>query len=358
MLPSGYRIERRLRISALWQLITTVVALTMSALVCMLLLWSAGADVGQSFAALWDGAFGTWRRVVETLVRATPLLLTALAVLVAFRARLWNIGAEGQLFAGAIASYWVYTLTPDLPAALLFIVLLLASAAGGAAYGGFAGYLKARLSVNEILSTVMLNYVIRFFLSYMLVEGSWRDRSSFYQQTPAVVDTAKFPMLIEGMRLHAGFVVALLAAVLVYVILFKTSFGFEIRAMGNNARTARFKGIDVGRMTILVMCLSGALAGLAGAGELFGLQHRLKPDVSTGFGFTGIIIAVVSGLNPIAAVAAAVLFGGLVNGGVRLQIFTGVPAAMISSIEAIVLLFFLIATFLSRYEIRKVEPDG
>ena len=176
---------------------------------------------------------------------------------------------------------------------MLFIVLLLASAAGGAAYGGLAGYLKARLSVNEILSTVMLNYVIRFFLSYMLVEGSWRDRSSFYQQTPAVVDAAKFPMLIEGMRLHAGFVVALLAAVLVYAVLFKTSFGFEIRAMGNNARTARFKGIDVGRMTILVMCLSGALAGLAGAGELFGLQYRLKPDVSIGFGFTGIIIAVV-----------------------------------------------------------------
>lgn len=358
MLLSGYRIERRLQVDLRWQIITVVVALVMSALICMLLLWSAGADVEQSFVALWDGAFGTWRRVVETLVRATPLILTASAVIVAFRARLWNIGAEGQLFAGAIMSYWVYTLAGDLPGAALLVVLLLASAAGGAAYGGIAGYLKARLSVNEVLSTVMLNYVIRFFLSYMLVEGSWRDQSSFYQQTPVVVDAAKFPVLIEGMRLHAGFVVALLAAVVVYVTLFKTSFGFEVRAMGNNARAARFKGIDVARTAILVMCLSGALAGLAGAGELFGLQHRLKPDISTGYGFTGIIIAVVSGLNPIAAVVAAILFGGLVNGGVRLQIFTGVPTAVISSIEAIVLLVFLIATFLSRYEIRRVKPDG
>ena len=162
----------------------------------------------------------------------------------------------------------------------------------------------------------------------------------------------------EASACTQDFVIALIAAIAVYVLLFKTTLGYNIRAMGNNARASLFKGINVERTAVLVMCISGALAGLAGASELFGLHYRLKPDISTGFGFTGIIIAVVAGLNPIAAVFAAILFGGLVNGGVRLQIFTDVPTAMISAIEAIVLIFFLIATFLSRYQIRRLEPDG
>lgn len=355
---ANIRIEKRLAISPVWQFFSVFVALGLSALACAVLLASAGAELTESFAALWGGAFGSWRMTIKTLVKGAPLILTALAVIVAFRARIWNIGAEGQLFAGAIAGYWAYTVFGTLPSYLLIPIVLISSFVGGALYGGLAGFLKARLSVNEVLSTVMLNYVIRYFLSYMLVEGSWRDPSSFYQQTPRVIDAAKLPILIEGTRLHAGFLIAIVAAIAVYIILFRTSFGYAVRAIGNNARAARFKGINVARTTVIVMCISGGLAGLAGAGELFGLQHRLKPDISVGFGFTGIIIAVVSSLNPFAAVVAAILFGGLVNGGIRLQVMTGVPSALVSAIEAIVLISFLVAAFLSRYEIKRATGDG
>ena len=355
---AGYRIERRLQVSRLWQFLSILIALALSIATCALLLISADADLGKAVSGMWSGAFGSWRALVGTLIKATPLILTGLAVVVAFRARIWNIGAEGQLFAGAIVGYWAYTMASGLPAPLLFVVVIAASFVGGGLYGGLAGFLKARLSVNEVLSTVMLNYVIRFFLSYMLVEGGWRDQSTFYQQSPQVIDAAKFPLLLDGMRLHAGFIIALVAVVVVYIVLFKTSFGYAIRAIGNNARAARFKGINIQRTTILVMCLSGGLAGLAGAGELFGLQFRLKPELSHGFGFTGIIIAVISGLNPIGVVITSVLFGGLMNGGLKLQILTGVPTALVSAIQGIVLIYFLVAACLTRYQLRKVSTDG
>ena len=355
---AGYRIEKRLQVSRLWQFLSVLIAIALSIATCALLLLSADADLGKAVSGMWGGAFGTWRAIIGTLIKATPLILTGLAVVVAFRARLWNIGAEGQLFAGAMAGYWAYTMVTGLPAPLLFVVVIVASFLGGGLYGGFAGYLKARLSVNEVLSTVMLNYVIRFFMSYMLVEGGWRDQTTYYQQSPQIIDDAKFPQLLDGLRLHAGFIVALVAVAVVYVVLFKTSFGYAIRAIGNNARAARFKGINIQRTTMLVMCLSGGLAGLAGAGELFGLQFRLKPELSHGFGFIGIIIAVISGLNPIGVVVTAVLFGGLMKGGLKLQILTGVPTALVSAIQGIVLIYFLVAAFLTRYQFRKVSADG
>ena len=352
------KFERRLEVSRLWQALAMLIAVVASVLVTALLLYSAGADVGKAFSHIYAGAFGTWDATIETLVKATPLMLTGIAVTIAFRAKFWNIGAEGQLFAGAMMAFWFSTFLGWLPAALLFVAIVAAGFLGGALYGGLAGVLKTRFGVNEVLSTVMLNYVVKYAMSYMLVEGPWRDPSSFYQQTPKLAEAAQYPLLLADTRLHIGFAIALLAVLAIYALLTRTSLGFEIRAIGANPVAAKFKGIQVNRTIVLVTLISGGLAGLAGAGEVFGLHYRLRPDVSAGFGFTGIIIAMLAGLRPAWVIVAAILFGALLNGGVRMQIFTNVPTALISAMEAIVLLFFLTAAFFSRYEIRVIKEDG
>jgi simple sugar transport system permease protein len=352
------KIERRLEVSRTWQALAILIAIGASLVVSALLLRSAGADVMVAFSHIYAGAFGTWDATIETMVKATPLILTGAAVTVAFRAKFWNIGAEGQLFAGAMMAYWFSTFLGWMPAIPLFIAILGAGFLGGALYGGLAGILKTRFGVNEVLSTVMLNYVTTYFMSYMLTEGPWRDPSSFYQQTPRLAEAAHFPLLLSDTRLHAGFAVALIAVVVIHVLLTRTSLGYEIRAIGANPVAAKFKGIRVNRTVLLVILISGGLAGLAGTSEVFGLHYRLRPDISVGFGFTGIIIAMLAGLRPAWVVVAAIFFGALLNGSVRMQIFTKVPVALISTMEAIVLLFFLTAAFFSRYEIKVIKSDG
>ncbi|MGI9416966.1 MAG: ABC transporter permease [Geminicoccaceae bacterium] len=348
-------IERRLEPSLLWQSLSIVVALLASLAACALLLASAGADILAAVSAIYDGAFGSWKATVKTLVKASPLMLTGVAVTLAFRAKIWNIGAEGQLFAGAMMAYWAYVMCGWLPSFLLVTLIFAAGFLGGGLYGGLAGWLRSRFAVNEVLTTVMLNYIIGYFLSYMLVSGPWRDPSSFYQQTPRIDAAARLPPILPDSKLHLGFLIAVVMALAAYALLKRTSLGYEIRAVGFNPLASRFKGIRVERTAILVMVLSGGIAGLAGVSEVFGVHFRLTPEVSLGFGFTGIIVAMLAGLHPIAVVFVAILFGALINGGIKMQIATGVPSAMISAIEAIILLFFLAAAALNRYQFRLVS---
>ena len=351
-------LEKRVSHNPAWQAASIVFALLGSVLVSALLLNSTGADLAVAFGAMAEGAFGDFRATTKTLAKATPMILTGIAVTIAFRAKIWNIGAEGQLFAGAITSYWAYLIVGPAPGVFLIPVLFMAGFVGGGLYGGLAGYLRAKFKVNEVLTTVMLNYVVKFFLSFMLVAGPWRDPSSFYQQTPRIDKSVWLPKLLDSGKLHIGFAVAVLCAIAVYVMLKRTSFGYEIRAVGLNPRAARFKGINIERTAVTVMLLSGGLAGLAGVIEVFGVHHRLKPDVSIGFGFTGIIIAVLAMLNPLAVVPVAILFGAFANGGIKMQIATGVPNAITSAIEAIILLFFLAAAALTRFKIVWSEKNG
>ena len=351
-------LEKRVTNNPVWQVFSILIALAGSVLVSALLLKSAGSDLQVAFGAILDGAFGGFRATTKTLAKATPLILTGIAVAVAFRAKIWNIGAEGQLFAGAMTSYWAYLIVGPAPGVYLIPLLFMAGFVGGGLYGGLAGYLRAKFQVNEVLTTVMLNYVITFFLSFMLVSGPWRDQSSFYQQTPRIDKSVWLPNLLDSGKLHIGFAVAVFCAVAIYVMLTRTSLGYEIRAVGMNPRASRFKGINIQRTAVLVMLLSGGLAGLAGVIEVFGVHHRLKPDVSVGFGFTGIIVAVLAMLNPLAVVPVAILFGAFANGGIKMQIATGVPNAITSAIEAIVLLFFLAAAALTRFKIVWRDKNG
>lgn len=355
-----WRLERRTDKSRLWQVAAVVIAILAAFLVSAILLMTASAQIIPAFEALFTGAFGSKRAILETLVRASPLILTGLAATMAFRAKIWNIGAEGQLVIGAMTGYLAFTLFGGLHRFLLFLLIILFSFVGGAAYGWLAGFLKVRFQVDEIISTVMLNYIAIFFLSLMLSGvGPWREEGSFYQQSAELPEVARFGVLISDSRLHTGFLIAILAAVAVWIILEKTPLGYEIRAYGYNSVASRFKGTNVSGLVMLTMAISGGLAGLAGAGELFGIHHRVVMDLSIGLGFTGIIVAMLAALDPFGVVIVSILFGGLVNGAFKLQIVTGVPSAFISAIQAIVLLFALSAAVLARYQIvRSVEDAG
>jgi simple sugar transport system permease protein len=344
-------VEKRLTPSKKWMVLSIFIALGASAIVSAILLKFTGADVGMAYAALFDGAFGDTRAIGKTLIKATPIILTGIAVTVAFRAKIWNIGAEGQLFAGALASYWAYLLLGPGAGVYILPLIFLAGFIGGGLYGGLAGFLRSRFRINEVLTTVMLNYVIIFFMSFMLVSGPWRDPSSHFAQTPRIDKSVWLPKIMDGSKLHIGFLIAVVCAIAVYVMLTRSSLGYEIRAVGHNPRASKFKGINVGKTAILAMCISGGLAGLAGVTEVFGVAYRLKGEISHGYGFTGIIVAVLAVLNPLAVIFVAVFFGAFAVGGVVMQVATGVPSVITSAIEAIILLFFLAAGTLTHFQI-------
>jgi ABC-type uncharacterized transport system permease subunit len=355
---SVLRIEKRPRTGFLGQILAIVIALTASLAVSALLIRIAGADVEEAFVALYKGAFGSRRAIIETLVRAAPLILTGLSATLAFRAYIWNIGIEGQLFAGAMAAYWVYTVLGWLPPVPLFLLIVLSGFVGGAIWGWIPGLLQNRFNVDIIISTVMSNYIATYLLSYMLSgAGPWREPGSYYQQSGQLAESAHYPLLIPDTRLHMGFAIGLIAAVSIYILLQRTPLGYEIRAVGSNPLASRFKGANLSKILIIVMLVSGGLAGLAGAGELFGVQHRLRLDISPGYGFTGMLVAMLAGLNPLIVIVVAIFFGSLNNGAIQMQIVTHVPTALADAIQAIVLLFLLSAQTIARYRIRRIRSD-
>ena len=354
----GWRLERRLEVRKLDELAALLVATAIGLALCSALIAAAGKGVIASYAALADGAFGSKKALYETLVQATPLILTGLAVAFAFRAQVWNIGAEGQFFAGTMGSFFVIDLAGDsAPRAAMIALILVAAAAGGALWGAVAGVLKARFGTNEIITTVMLNFIILFILSYLL-GGPWRADDTFYFQTERFPESAQFPRLVDGARLHLGFVVAVAAALAVGVLLNRTALGYEVRGIGVNPRAGAYKGISAARTTVLVMLISGAIAGLAGAGEVAGVHHRLQLGISNNVGFVGIIIALVGRLHPAGVVVAAIGFGALVNGATTMQIETGVPAALVDVVQGVSLVLVLVATVAVRYRLTRRSPAG
>ncbi|MEM7534739.1 MAG: ABC transporter permease [Chloroflexota bacterium] len=344
------RLEKRQKATQIHQIAAILFAFLCALGVSGLLIASAGVDIRDALTAFGRGAFGNQRAIAETLVHTTPLILTGLATVVAFRAKVWNIGAEGQLVAGAMAATWVSLHVASLPTLLHALLVFLVAMAAGSLWGGIAGLLKARYQADEIIVTIMMNFVITYLLSYLLA-NQWRDPTGFYQQTAALPVQAHLPLLITPSRLHSGFAVALLAAIIVHILLTQTVLGYEIRVMGLNAVAARYKGIDVVRTMLLVMLISGGLAGLAGGIEVAGLHHRLRLDIASGLGFTGIIIALLGRLNALGVILAALFFGVLTSGIVTMQITAGVPAALVNAIQGIVLIFLLIADALARYRI-------
>ena len=315
-------------------------AIALAIALISLVLLALGASPAGVFIALWQGAFGNWIAFTDSLVKATPLVFTGLAIAVAFSAALWNIGADGQLVIGAIAAGAVGPFLEGWPRPLALSVVLLVGALGGAGWSGICGYLRARRNTNEVISTIMLNFVAAQILSWT-VHGPLMETSRAYPESMPIASSAEMYMFAPPTRLNAGMLLALLLAVAIFFFLFRSAAGFQLRAMGKNRRAANFFGIPIASITIWTMALSGALAGLGGAVQIAAINHRLYEKVSPGWGFEAIAIALVARLNPLAIVAAAIFFGALDNGSQAMQRAEGVSPVLVQVIQAMVILILL-----------------
>lgn len=327
-------------------------ALAGALLVGAVLLILAGSDPIKAYGVMFAGPIGSEFGFTESLVRATPLLLVGLGIVISFRSGILNIGGEGQILMGAITSAAVALALPGWPKPILLPLVLLASCVAGGIWGGIAGWLKARLSVNEILSTVMLNQIAYQFYLY-LIRGPLIDPQEVAYGT-GVPQTAMVPQqvwlnrLISGMRLHTGFILALILAILVYVFLWRTTIGYRMRAVGASPEASRYGGIRVEFYLILAIALAGSFAGLAGAVEVLGVHHRALESLSAGYGFSGIVAALFGRLHPLGTIPAAILLGALILGADMMQRAVNVPAAIVMAIQGLVILFVVSSDLLLR----------
>lgn len=314
-----------------------------------IMILALGANPWDGLSALLDGAFGGRRELADTATKATPLLLVGTGICISFRAKVINIGGEGQILAGALAGTVAALALGDLPRAVLVPVVLLAGLIGGGAWGAVPGALKAYMGVNEILSTIMLNIVAAQIVNYLLrdplIDPAEIERGTRIPQTARLSEHADLPVLLGGTRLHLGVVVAVLVAVAAWVFLWRSSVGYRIRAVGSGPDAARYAGIHVPRMTMLALTASGAMCGLAGAILVFGSEsHRFVTDgSSTGFtgsaGFNGIVAALFGGLHPLWTIPAAALFGGLLVGANAMQRAIQIPGSLVIAMNGLVVLF-------------------
>lgn len=296
-------------------------------------------DIVQVLDAFWRGSLGTTSALLSgTLVRAVPLTLVGVAIAVAFRAGVFNIGGEGQLLLGGVAAtavglQWSHAFGPA-----TLLVALAASAVAGGAWAGIAAVLRARFGVLEVISTIMLNFVAANLVSY-LVRGPMQEPTRIYPQTDMIAPAARLPLLWPGTRLHAGLLIALAAAAITWWIFARTAAGFRLRVVGASPTAARTSGrVDVARVSAAALIASGALAGLAGGIEVTGVTYALYENLSPGYGFAAIAVAILARLNPLAVVATGFLFATLETGALGMQRDAGVPSVVASAVEAIVIL--------------------
>lgn len=345
-------LEPRERIPAWLPIAAPVLAVAASLLLCSaLILWS-GVPVGRAYTLLLGGAFGSVFGLTETLARATPLILTGLAAAVAFRARFWNIGAEGQLYCGALAATWIGTGMVSLPPALMIPLLFAAGALAGAAALLLPALLRLRLKVDEVVTTLLLNFVILLLVSYLL-EGPWKDPMSLgWPQAAPIVDEGVLPLLVAKSRLHMGLLPGLAAALLLWAAMRWSVWGYEIRAVGLNPQAAAFFGIPVDLTLLRVALVSGGLAGIAGVGEVAGLKGYLTLDLSPGFGYAGIAVAMLAGLHPLGVVASAVFLAGIYVGADSMSRAVNIPTYIADVLVAASVLAVLVGLMLVRFRVR------
>jgi len=349
-------LERRLEVPRWLPVATTIGAVVVALLMSGVILWFAGGDPVAIFIHILRSSFGSLGVLSDTLVTATPLILTGLACALAFRMRLWNIGAEGQFLMGAWGASAVL-LIPIVPAGTPSIITIpLMMAAGmlaGALYGAIPGILKAYRNVNEIIVTLMLNYIAAAWIAYW-VFGPWSEAG--FQLTaqfpksdwlPRLSDFASSVPAFAGLTVHLGLIFGLVAALLVRFLLFRSRRGYEIRLIGDSPRAARYAGINVARNTVIVFAMSGALAGLAGMSEVGGVVHRLQQVISPGYGFTAIIVAYIAKLHPYGVIIAAIAFGALILAGREIQ-----PSGIPAMIQGIILFCLIASEVVLRYRVR------
>jgi simple sugar transport system permease protein len=349
-------------VDALLPVFATFAALAVGAVMLLVL----GANPIRAYGAMVEGAFGSGNALAETAVKAVPLLLVGLGICIAFRANVINIGGEGQMILGAIFATVVGLSLPDWPGWVVICLAIAAGFVGGGLWGAIPGALKAYFGVNEILSTVMMNaiavQIMNFLLRGPMIDPAQAELASKIPQTAALAEAFRLPRLVPT-RLHLGAAVAVVLAVLVYILLWRTTLGYRIRAVGQNPDASRYGGIRVRRQIVIALLLSGAFAGLAGVMQVYGLNYRLITDGSaTGFtgsaGFNGIVAALFGQLHPLGAIPASFFFGSLIVGANRLQRIMQVPSSFILALNGLVVVFVVSSEIWRRRRQRKRKLEA
>ena len=350
---SRIRLEPRQDRSVLRIVIALVSAVIFAMAVCSLLILWGGASPLQGWLLMFKGSLGSTFALSETLTRATPLIFTGLAAATAFRAKLWNIGGEGQFYIGACVAVMLGRGADAMHPALLIPWLFAAGALAGGIFLLLPTFLKTHLKVDEVVTTLLLNFVVLLFVNW-LVFGPWKDPMSMgWPQSEPVVDPAMLPVLIAKTRLHLGFILAVVAALLAWAFMTYTRWGFEIRAVGANAVAGRFAGMPVNRVIIRTALISGGLAAMAGVSEICGVKGYLTTDLSPGFGYTGIVVAMLAALHPLGVVASALFIAAVYIGADSMSRAINISNYIADVTTAVSLLSVLVAVFFTQYRIRR-----
>jgi len=335
------------RLNAIFDALLPVIATLAALLFGTIMLIILDVNPIVAYQALLNGAFGSTNAIAETLVKATPLLLVGLGICIAYRGNVINIGGEGQMIVGAITATWVGLQFTELPGWLMILIAMIVGAISGSIWGGIPGVLKAYFNVNEILSTVMMNAIavqlLNFVLTGPMIDPVQSQNASQIPQTARLEEAYRLPRLVPT-RMHLGAFFAVILAIVVYILLWRTTLGYRIRSVGQSKSASRYAGIKVKRYIIVALMLSGALAGLAGVIQVYGVNYRMITDGSTsgftgGAGYNGIVAALFGSLHPIITIPASILFGALLVGANSMQRVTQVPSALITALNGLVVVF-------------------
>jgi len=352
------KIEARPQVSQQWLYLTPVLAVALTVVAGFFIFLAMGYNPFLALYHFFISPLTSLYGLSELGVKAAPLILIGVGLAIGFRANVWNIGAEGQLTVGTIAGGGIALAFWDQQGAWILPLMCLAGIVGGMAYAAIPAFLKTRLGVNEILTSLMLTYVAALLLS-MLVYGPWKDPAGFgFPQSRMFTDSALLPMILAGTRLHLGALVALLVAVAAWVVMARTVIGFEIRVVGQAPAAAAYAGFDRNRMIWLCLLTSGGLAGLAGLFEVAGPIGQLIPNPSPGYGFTAIIVAFLGRLHPLGIIASGLLIALSYIGGENAQVVVGLPQAVTGVFQGLLLFFLLASDFLTKYRVRFVSERG
>ena len=342
-MKSGAGRAARILSAVLTPLISVLLAFALGGLLLILL----GYNPLEAYAMLFRGAFGSTNRICETLVKAAPLMILALGISIAFKSQIWNIGGDGQFTIGAIFSIWV-ALNVGLPPVLLAPLTFLAAFAGGAFWGGIAGLLKSRFKANEVITTLMLNYIALYILGWLVLGPMMDPAGHGFPQTQLVGESLRMPILIAHTRLHGGIILALVMVVLTYFF-WRTTLGFRIELVGKSVKVARYAGVNVPRTMVLTMVLSGGMAGIAGWCEVFGIHYRLLDNLAARYGYLAIVVALLADLNPIGIIVSAFFFSALMVGGATMERLAGIPFSLVDIIEGLVIIFVISRVIYTRW---------